>query len=367
MILSGSVHEFILADILQLLSQQKATGRLSLDHGKRNAIAILNNGAVVGVEEGGEKLQAKVANYLRTVKGADEEGIENLLVTAGDSPGDLCREALDRGMLDSVELAELARTTIEDFTCRLFAWTKGQYHFESLDKVDKYVVPGVALTADFVIMEAMRRIDEDKRMRGNVHGEAIFVPTDRDRKARGFSRQIGDLLEDPTEYVMSFVDGLTTVNTIAGRVFLTGYRLRQVLYEQWQTDTIAPLSPRLSRSIQAAMAQQERRGLSRKARPALLIGGAAVLAALVLAGASIALQQGLLGSLNRRSQTLRNELGVAQASRKAQIARLHYHALHGTPPQTVGDLTKQGLIARRDVSPITAGSLPSAGTNEGEK
>ena len=64
MVLSGTLQEFILADIFQILAQQKATGRLILSDGPRRGLAVLQCGIIVSAEEDGETFRNKLVNYL---------------------------------------------------------------------------------------------------------------------------------------------------------------------------------------------------------------------------------------------------------------------------------------------------------------
>ena len=64
MVLSGTLREFILADVFQLLAQQKITGKLLLNNGRSEAYVIFENGLVVAAEKDDEKFVSKLFNYL---------------------------------------------------------------------------------------------------------------------------------------------------------------------------------------------------------------------------------------------------------------------------------------------------------------
>jgi hypothetical protein len=94
MILSGELKDFSLADVLQLLLQQRKSGVLVLSEGREKAELFIASGNLTGVRVNGETPESKIKEIL----------IETGRVTKQDM-GDL--EAISRDM-DRTLLATLA-------------------------------------------------------------------------------------------------------------------------------------------------------------------------------------------------------------------------------------------------------------------
>ena len=64
MILSGELKDFSLADVLQLLLQQRKSGVLNLANGKEKAEVFISQGNVNGVKVNGEMPEDKIRDML---------------------------------------------------------------------------------------------------------------------------------------------------------------------------------------------------------------------------------------------------------------------------------------------------------------
>lgn len=167
MALKGTLKDFGIADILQLIGQQMKSGVLHLQGPDGEIHVALAEGAVVRAEATGRKTREKLGTMLVNagLLGKDE------LTYALDVQkrtlrrlGDILRE------LDLVTVADLREMTALQTTetvYKLFHWKSGTYAFEpgSVEWDPETVTP---LRAEAILMEGFRRVDEWPMVRKRV-------------------------------------------------------------------------------------------------------------------------------------------------------------------------------------------------------
>jgi hypothetical protein len=363
MVLSGTLQEFILADIFQILAQQKATGKLVLKNDKHTGTAVLQAGVIVCAEEDSENFQNKFANFLMTLRGIPENDVEELLAHFGGSVVRFTQEIVTRKYLEIKEVTALAQSTLEDFSCSLFSWSKGNYHFESMPEVNDFLTPGVSLPSDFIIMEAMRRLDESKRIHNKISDDVIFVATGHGAIAKPVNQETTSLLAKPDEYLMKYIDGLSTITTLVQKVFLSKTRIYETLYRLWEDDCIAPLPTKVSRSIKAAIDRKPQTYQALTPAYSVFVGILLTLATLLVIGILTVVRDTIYARQLRASHQLTEEVAVAQNTQKTAIAELEYRTLKFIPATDRSALIREGLISPRDIHGVP-GSVDNESGNK---
>jgi hypothetical protein len=340
MVLSGSLHEFILADIFQLLSQQKATGKLLVTSERRSGFVILCEGEIVLAQEGRETLLQKFENFLCSIKNIPAQSIVALLEQHNQNLNLFSQAIVERAMLSAKELELLARVSIEDITCSLFSWTRGTYRFESLSKVEEYRVPEISLTTDSVMMEAMRRIDENKRLQVRITDNTIFVRSSGEQAdPPRTSEALAAIVENAESYLLQFIDGLTPIGEIVERSCLSRYRIYETLGSLALQNQISALPSKLSQSIQAAMKKSHYSTWGIIGHSALSAGAcAAVIAAMFFARTLLLLN-------NSSTPGFWGQQQMQRAQRMEQIASLQFHIDRGHPPLETTELVQKGYLS----------------------
>lgn len=350
--LNGTLHEYLLADVFQLLAQQKATGRLEVRDGERVGFMVLNEGMIVFAQEDADNVQSKIGTLLKQLRRVPEKDLQKLLSLHTNSPARFIKELVTREAATEQEMSMAVRATVEDIACSLFSWSRGTYRFDSLNTVRQYVVPGIVLPADSVVMEAMRRDDEAKRLFGQLADDAILVPTSREHGLGAFPRSLSELFHSPDSFILSFVDGLTSVGTITKESGLSEYRACEALVRLWQSNLVAPLPARLSESIKAAMNMKEGRRREGMGTLALAVSGS-LLAVIVIVFAGLFVFQGvLMRNKAAQSSKVRTEVELTEAKQKVEAAKLQYHAEHGRRPAQMAELVDAGYLTLQDIAPL---------------
>jgi hypothetical protein len=247
----------------------------------------------------------------------------------------------------------MARATLEDIACSLFTWDKGTYRFESLSAVREYALAGVMLPADAVVMEAMRRDDEAKRLFGQISEDMIFVAASREHQLGAIPQDLAGLFAAPDSYILSFVDGLTSVGGIVESSCLCRYRVFETLLHLWTNNIIAPLPAKVMQSIRAAKSKTDTGVDTERLRTLALAIGGSLLAVLVVAFLGVAVFQNMLMRNKTIASTkVRTEIEVTAARQKAQIARLQYHAAKGKRPENMTAILGEEYLHPKDLAAL---------------
>jgi hypothetical protein len=348
MALRGSLLEFELADIFQLIANDGKTGQLVLYDKESEGFVIFFHGSIISAGTSGINLQTILFKYIINVKHYSEQELNELLYLCQGEMKLFTQELVNKNYLDKEELSILARMSIEDLTCGLFFWENGRYRFDSLENVDDYTAGGVTLSSDAVTMEAMRRVDEWKRMKNTFTDDTVFVRVRSTDPAQQEQQTTPHPVMDSTGFISSLVDGVSAVSHLRDHLFYTEYRIYETLFELWQSNKIAPLkAPRMVRKIAPA---------SKPSKPAYVIGPtivsfiAAHCIVLFLCGFGYILNNVIFSKMSMEQQLSKNALSAFYAENKTRIAALHFHSVIGTLPSDISQLKDSGFILSDDVS-----------------
>jgi hypothetical protein len=161
MALQGNLRDFASTEILQLLGTQKKSGCLSLEWGTEKAMVWVQEGRIVSTRPpGGGKDDPLLAFLLATHRLSDEQH-RGLVTIQKESNRDVEDLLLNGRYLDATELAGFAERQILDDLMRIVCWENGTYRFDPNLKWPQ--APIVSLTMEGAMIEAARRLDEQKR------------------------------------------------------------------------------------------------------------------------------------------------------------------------------------------------------------
>jgi hypothetical protein len=343
MALRGSLLEFELPDIFQLIANDSKTGQLVLYDKDYEAFVIFYKGMIVAAGNTAINLQSILFKYLRLVKRYSEKELDELLMLCQGEIKLFTQELVTKRYIAKEELSALAHVAIEDLACELFLWERGHYRFDALEKVDDYMIGGVSLSADAVTMEAMRRMDEWKRMRSIFGPETVFAKT----KTAQQEQPVASAPFDPFVFLWTRIDGAQTVTNLTEQSFLTSYRVFETLAGLMQDNRIVPIQSKRA-PVENTATIKESRSLS----PAVVTGIALIavhLLAVILIGAGLATRFTVFKQHNFGRSLYIHETTENLSQQKIRVAALYYHAYNGQPPANVAALTSSGLLHPRDV------------------
>jgi hypothetical protein len=345
MALRGSLREFELADIFQLISHDGKTGQLVLSLEQQEGFVIFSQGAIVAAGNDNQNLQTMLFNYLIMIKRYSEEELNELLYLCQGEMRLFSQELTNRNYVTREELTALIKIGIEDFACSLFLWEDGHYRFDSLDSMEEYIIAGVTFPADAITMEAMRRSDEWKRMRRNISDDTVFSLSPNSTRQKAAVPQASPLY-DPVSYVAALVDGVSTISTLCRRSIFSQYRMYEILFGLWQDSEIYPLS--VKRAPVKPSAPSPTAHVKRFiAASATFLSITALVVLLALS--SFVAQRTVFHDRILKKHETSSPLPSALSAQKIAIARLQYRAEKGTPAVSLHQIEKEGILCHSDV------------------
>ncbi|HET9328553.1 MAG TPA: DUF4388 domain-containing protein [Candidatus Eisenbacteria bacterium] len=164
MALQGNLRDFSVTEILQLLGSQKKSGCLKLEWNTERAQIHVTDGRITGTRSPGMKSEDPLLHFLLKVHRLSDEQRRGLLSIHKESNRDLEDLLVNGRYLESDELKAFIERQILNDLMRIVRWESGSYRFEP--KETWPTPPLVRLSMEGALIEAARRVDEQKRFIG---------------------------------------------------------------------------------------------------------------------------------------------------------------------------------------------------------
>lgn len=229
MALQGNLRDFSATEILQLVGTQKKTGCLAMEWNTERAVIYVQDGRVISTRNPGMQKDDPLLGFLRKVHRLSEEQYRGILTIQKESNRELEDLLLNGRYLEADELAGYVERQILDDLTRLVRWEDGSYRFDPHTRWN--APPIVRLSIEGAMMEAARRVDEQKR----------FVQVFRDPYQLLGVRDLPDpnepLSEEERE-LFGIIDGQHTVQEIVEAAPLSEYEAYEALFRMLQENWI---------------------------------------------------------------------------------------------------------------------------------
>ena len=201
MALKGTISEFAVADIFQLVVSQKKTGVLVLRDGSQVVDLHMKDGCILACQDDSRPRDKKLGQLL--VRGGfitEEECTHALALqdTKNRRLGDLI---VAQGLVDLSVVRALAEVQIFETVFEIFSWREGDYEFRNQGLVNGQT--GVRLLGEEVLLEGVRYLDEmpalkslypdpDATLKARRHGVSHTMLEELSPAARRVWELIGD-------------------------------------------------------------------------------------------------------------------------------------------------------------------------------
>jgi len=161
MALQGNLRDFSATEILQLVGTQKKSGCLWFEWNTERAVVWVQDGRIVATRQPGLAPDDPLLAFLVATHRLSDEQVHGLLSIQKESTRDLEDLLLNGRYLDEQELAGYLERQILEGLSRIVRWDNGTYRFDPNTKWPN--PPLVMLSMEGVLIEAARRVDEQKR------------------------------------------------------------------------------------------------------------------------------------------------------------------------------------------------------------
>src|SRR5713226_4246121 len=160
MALEGTIKDFGLPDIFQLIGLQRKTGLLTLKHDTDQVTVTFENGMVVNADSSSKRLEDRLGNVLVKQGKLSKERLEEALSTQKQTLQRLSHVLITQRYITSKDLKDAITVQVSQIVFKVFRWRDGEYHFAPTETVDYDRENFNPMSADFILMEGIRMVDE---------------------------------------------------------------------------------------------------------------------------------------------------------------------------------------------------------------
>jgi hypothetical protein len=203
MALEGSLTDFGLADILQLIYFQHKTGVLKLE-GKMDRVSLLFiDGNIGGAESKRRNEDNRMGKILLKKGHLKEEDLDAALQEQRKTGARLGNILLRRDLAEKEAIKDVLQGQITEMIIQLFGWKQGTYEFTAQGVARDKDFP-FSLDTQHLLMEGLRIVDEWSVIQGRITLDSLF--------SKSIDSPEG-LTEEQRE-IFNYVDGENDVSTI---------------------------------------------------------------------------------------------------------------------------------------------------------
>lgn len=361
MALEGTLRDFSLADIFQLIGIQKKTGVLTLKYQGEVVTVSFLNGSVVSADSQRKNLEDRLGTVLVKSGRISDQRLQEALRTQKETRQRLGWILVRSRCISEQDLKEALRLQITQIVYRLFRWRDGEYHFSQEESVEYEREHFIPLSAENVLMEGIRMIDEWPIIERKIPSfDIVFRRTRPDVRPTIVAR-----LEDPSPdldttladgeeaapadglhlakdeaVIYEQIDGRRSVQEVIDRSRMGDFEACRIFYDLLSRNLIAAQSE----SVPPPRAPARRRSFGPWLEGAGYLALCAAIAASLTSG-SPALRSGTPGML-APADTLAeiNDLVTRDRIMRIDEAVQVYHLQKGFYPDDLKELVKGRLL-----------------------
>lgn len=159
MALEGSIKEFGLADILQLIGLQKKSGILTIHHKEISATINICKGQIIYADSSKREEPEKIGRLLLSAGKLTEKDIDEALSIQSRTGEKIGHILVTSGFISKEDLKDALEIQIKDVIFQALLWKEGWYRFDVQDSEYEKDYQ-IAVQTDFILMEGIRMLDE---------------------------------------------------------------------------------------------------------------------------------------------------------------------------------------------------------------
>jgi hypothetical protein len=276
--LEGTLRDFSLADIFQLIGLQRKTGVLTLRAPEDVVTISFLDGKVVGADSLNKRLEDRLGQVLLKTGAVTQEELDAALRLQMETLERLGRILLRSAIISREELRRALEQQVLQIIYRVFRWNDGDYHFSQETSIDYDVELITPMGAESILMEGARMLDEwpiiEKRIPSRTIVFIADVPVaqlqvvqdvdfdelhglDLDEPAAPKPAPLGRKNVTPIEAnILKLVDGLCSVDEIVKWSVHGEFETCKALYTLLSRNIIREARPEEQASAQARAAAQ---------------------------------------------------------------------------------------------------------------
>jgi hypothetical protein len=338
--LEGSLTDFRITEIIQLIGQQYKTGVLHVHSRRRTVEVFFLEGLIVHVMANYRSRGDLLGEILLKAGKISQEQLIKVLKLQDETLQYTGELMVELKMLDEEEIVRVISTQVYETVYDLLTWRDGSFRFE-LRAVESYKRISVALSPEHVLLNVLRMMDEWPEIEESISSLHVVF-----RKTRPLPKN-GENVTPEQHLVYELVDGKLTLQEITDRSLLGRFNACQAIVELWDKGYVERASLRKP-ALSWMMGTQV--GLGFLSRLSTILAYAIMLVVGVFL--VISLKGGMLSKkrIGQASFSLPETFLSGISTRTIQKALTLYYLENGQYPESLPDLVHVGLVSPRDLA-----------------
>jgi len=247
--LHGNLKDFGIAEVFQLIGQQRKTGLLEIKGEGQKVQLAFDAGSVVWASPVGRTEFSVLGDRLVRCGLVTRAKLDELVREGESSARPLPSLLVSSGIVAPEDLDQISDLLSRETIFEVMRWSGGSFHF-SAQSIHHDVPPEKLLAAEQILMDGLRMLDEWQTFAANVPSDQTIF------------RRVGGLEEvrsacpdrvDRAEQIFQLVDGRLDARRIIDLSRLGTFDATRVLAELHQAGLIEPLAARAARRIARTM------------------------------------------------------------------------------------------------------------------
>jgi len=225
-ILSGDLGSISIAEILQLLDQQKKSGALTLHHGIKRVTLFMREGSLDFASYAGLPEAFLIGRYLADHGHLDRATIEEHVQGSKQEQRALGDFLVERAIVEPAALTEALKRQTSELLYEVVRWRTGRFRFVEKVESELSVRAHLGLHTAGLVMEGFRRVDEWRLIEDSFDfSDVLFC----DALAIANFRDQQGLSSDELR-VLGAIDGEATIAEILDGLGGTAFENCKMLY-----------------------------------------------------------------------------------------------------------------------------------------
>lgn len=252
--LSGNLVDFGIADVFQLIGQQRKTGLLELRSGSSRAQLVFDRGLIVSAAPAGARSGDvdPLADMLVRCGLITRERAEEAMALCRASAQTLSQTVLERNWLDAEIVARIEDLLTRDTLFDVLRWRSGSFDFRG-QEVHHQRDPASLLGAEQILMDGLRMVDEWQSFVDLIPSEdAVFQRVGRFETYRQNTSRTAEPEIAMAQRVFELIDARLSVRRVVDLSQLGTFDGMRCLADLRQAGVIKPLNPEGVRHLRRA-------------------------------------------------------------------------------------------------------------------
>jgi hypothetical protein len=341
--LRGNLRDFGIADIFQLIGQQRKTGVLELTSDTGEGVQLrFDRGNVVSAAPVTQRAEQALGEMLVRCGRLTQSQLERLKPESEATAQTWPRLAVSRGWIEEEEVARIEDVLTRETLFDVLRWESGEFDFRA-QPVEHSREPESLLGAEQILMDGLRMVDEWHSFREGAPDDAVFQRVSGLEEYRRRT-QLPPEQAAEAERVFALINGRIPVRKIVDVSLLGTFDAVRLLADLRRCEVVEPLAPEALERLRSVSAPRSRALPEALGRG--LIGVAPLLALGLLAAWTWTRElPAPVGPGFSLRGTAHEEIAAAYANHRTHHALEAHRFVTGEWPESLDEVSRGGLLS----------------------